>query len=132
GYDNRPLKSASFEAKVSNGANAILEFRGKLSKVGVADIGFVLPENLSDAGLQLKVSVKEKQATENIVMEIQYQDHAVGINFYPEGKNLVHGVINRMTFKAADKYGYGFPFEGKVVTMEGVEISTIKSDKDGS
>lgn len=132
GYDNTPLKSASFSATAFNGASAIYDVRGKLGKDGNAHIGFRLPDNLLNDGLKLNISIKEKQATESIVIDIPFQDHAVQVDFYPEGKNLVHGVINRMSFKATDKYGSDFPFEGKVVTMEGVEISSIKSDRLGA
>lgn len=129
-FDNEPLKSASFAATLFDGTNKVIHKKEKLNKEGVGSIEIKLPDN-AKGELTLNLSVDHKGAVENVQIEIPVQSEEVTLNFYPEGKNLVHGVINRMAFKAIDRSGRGFPFSGRVITNDGVEIGTINSDEKG-
>lgn len=130
-FYNEPLKSAPFQVSAANGNYTVFELRGKLEKNGIANVNLNLPKNILEDGIKVKVAVQQKQANETVEVYIPVQADPVDLNFYPEGGNLVHGTINRMSFKATDRSGNDFPFEGKVITPEGVELMTINSDKRG-
>ncbi len=62
-------------------------------------------------------------------IERKSNDYEVG--FFPEGGNLVAGIVNRVAFKVADQLGRGHYAEGEVIDDEGNVIASLKTDVAG-
>ncbi len=56
---------------------------------------------------------------------------AYTINFFPEGGNLVSGVVNTVAFKATDANGYPVAAKGIVKDSQGNTVTAIKTIHDG-
>lgn len=55
----------------------------------------------------------------------------IRIEFFPEGGNLVQGLLNTVAFKASDENGLPIIFNGVVKNENGTEVATINSYHDG-
>ncbi|MCH5720478.1 hypothetical protein [Niabella hibiscisoli] len=53
------------------------------------------------------------------------------ISFYPEGGNMVKGLLNIIAFKAIDKYGMPLSVEGEIKSETGEVVTNFKSQHDG-
>ncbi|MGN7785667.1 hypothetical protein ACTJIJ_14150 [Niabella sp. 22666] len=51
--------------------------------------------------------------------------------FFPEGGNLVKGLLNIVAFKAVDKYGMPLSIEGEIKSETGEVVTSFKSQHDG-
>ena len=55
-------------------------------------------------------------------------EELMDISFYPEGGDLVNGILSKLAFKAIGPDGYGREIEGKIVDGSGAEIYKFKSN----
>lgn len=51
--------------------------------------------------------------------------------FFPEGGNMIRGLLNIIAFKAIDQYGMPLPVEGEIKSETGELVTTFKSSHDG-
>lgn len=51
--------------------------------------------------------------------------------FFPEGGNMVKGLLNIVAFKAIDRYGMPLPVEGEIKSETGELVTSFKSQHDG-
>jgi hypothetical protein len=51
--------------------------------------------------------------------------------FFPEGGNMIKGLLNIIAFKAVDRYGMPLPVEGEIKSETGELVTTFKSLHDG-
>jgi hypothetical protein len=49
------------------------------------------------------------------------------VSFYPEGGNLLEGVLSKVAFKAININGYSETVSGKLVDLNGIEITTVET-----
>ena len=52
-------------------------------------------------------------------------DFDYDVSFFPEGGNLIEGVLCRIAFKALNRNGYSETISGEIVDENGTEITTI-------
>ena len=66
-----------------------------------------------------------------IKRELEKADKVINMRFYPEGGNLVAGLMSRVAFEATDPNGSPMSVTGKVVNKQGDVLAEFKSGHEG-
>lgn len=53
------------------------------------------------------------------------------LNFFPEGGDIIKGIVNKVAFKAHDQFGRPITIRGQVLNAQGKQVDTIRSVHDG-
>ena len=91
---------------------------------------FRLPETIAPGTAVLSVTAG-KEAKNRILEPIPIQQGAVGVEFFPESGELVHGVANRVYFFAHDAQEKPVHVQGRVVDGQGGEVVAVQTIHDG-
>ncbi|MFC2124751.1 TonB-dependent receptor plug domain-containing protein [Bacteroidota bacterium] len=81
----------------------------------------VLPDNTSVISGKKKTQNMDLKTTENLELK------PVRIRFFPEGGNMVEGLVNYIAFKANDQSGHGVKVKGIIKDSLGTEITAFES-----
>ena len=54
-------------------------------------------------------------------------DYDFDVSFFPEGGNLVDGVVNKIAFKALNANGHPEKISGRLINENGIEIATVET-----
>ena len=143
-----------------NSEGVLMETRLLLSEKGVAAGDIHLPLTIPDGNYKLKaytdrmknfeesffftryLYINNPQYAERITRtdlranrrfnrDLQNLDEEMSVVFFPEGGEMITGVVNRIAFKAVDGRGRGLNAEGVVIDESGKELVHFKTRHDG-
>lgn len=109
-----------------NGASLFSE-KIKTDEEGNATVEIKLPENLETSEGLLNITIDYDGVRESISRSIPIVLNRIQFELYPEGGDLVDGQNTRIGFQALNEYDKPTDIEGKVVDIDGNEISQFKS-----
>jgi len=129
--DGAPVTNLEFEFAAKIGDKTFRQGKQKTDREGVALIQVTLPEDLLQHPVTLNIKAKHKKKVETRTIIIPTPDSFVNLEFFPEGSNLINGIKTNIAFKAIDRYGNPFDFEGEVINQKEVVVSKLKTYHDG-
>jgi hypothetical protein len=94
---------------------------------GEADFQFRLPDRVGPGKARVKVVVKDDTATEELVKTLPVLVPRLGVEFFPEGGNLVAGLPNRVYFRVRTRLGKPADMTGVVVDGRGRDVLKVQS-----
>lgn len=62
-----------------------------------------------------------------LAVPIPIRQQKIDLQFFPEGGNLINGIVNKVAFKAIDENGQPFNFKGLIVSSSGEVLSAAES-----
>lgn len=130
-YFQEPLKGANYQWLLKSGEGWQAEGKGKFDKDGKSGLSLVLPDEFSEDGLDLLVTLTYRKVPERLHIHIPVPSEKLHVQFFPEGGSLVAGIPNTLVIKAYDAYGNDFPFLGRIIDEEGRELGQVESDESG-
>ena len=101
---------------------------------GIYNLNYKLPENVTQAELKFKNNSKgvfnkntDEFYKETLIIDKDYLD----VQFFPEGGQLVDGIISTVGFKAIDYTGLGIKVNGNIKDNNDKVVTTFASNKLG-
>lgn len=128
---NTPLAQQVFTAVYSLNGEQIKKFDAKTDDNGRAKVIFRLPKNLNTNDGLLNIMIAYKGQTESISRSIPINLGNIDLQFYPEGGELIEGMIGGIGFKALDEFGKAADIAGKVYDENDRVVATIASYHQG-
>ncbi|MCQ2397351.1 MAG: MG2 domain-containing protein, partial [Lentisphaeria bacterium] len=92
---------------------------------------FVLPKEIAEGDGTLNFTVMDGGVLETAGKSIPILLDNYSVDFYPEGGELVAGVVNRVYVEAVQKNGIGADIQGRVLAKDGTEVAKYASVFDG-
>ncbi|MBE6200305.1 MAG: hypothetical protein E7138_08460 [Rikenellaceae bacterium] len=92
---------------------------------------FDLPEVVGNYTERKMMRMNSIAAEYKVKRTIEKREKSVNVKFYPEGGNLVAGLPSRVAFEATNAGGTPLNIEGKILSAEGVEVTTFKVNHEG-
>ncbi|RYY48499.1 MAG: hypothetical protein EOO06_10080 [Chitinophagaceae bacterium] len=132
---------------VDNSGKVVLKKMYRLDSLGSTGADFELSKDIPSGTYAINaytmwmLNFPDFLFKKNIV--VYGEDHAVkvggkkplntrtSIQFFPEGGNIISGVINRMAFKATDINGFPVNIVGEIKDAEGKKVAGLTSEHDG-
>lgn len=121
--DDSPLPDHDFTYTVMLGGKQALEASGKTDKEGKALIRFTLPDPLSTADGLLRVKLDYEGNPESISRSVPLLSSTLRIGIYPEGGDLVTGLLSRVAFLALDEWGKPADIRARIETEDGKTVT---------
>src|SRR5690606_17744163 len=101
-YFQEPLKGASYHWLLKNGDAWQVEGKGKLDKSGASGFSQVLPDGISEQGLNLLLTVVHRKISEKLHVRVPVRSEDLRVSFFPEGGAWVAGMPGTLMIKAYD------------------------------
>jgi hypothetical protein len=92
---------------------------------GTVALSFPLPAAIQTSSAVLRVWVVDGKQEEMFVRPIPLVVPQVRVEFFPEGGDLVAGVVNRVYFRARTPCGRPTEFAGRVIDGQGREVAAL-------
>jgi len=90
-------------------------------------IGNINGENRGSSGSGGNWGSKENSINPANLMNPDNRDSDYDVSFFPEGGNLIEGVLCRIAFKALNRNGYSETISGEIVDENGTEITIAQT-----
>ncbi|MCE9544641.1 MAG: hypothetical protein K8T25_03865 [Planctomycetia bacterium] len=103
----------------------------KLSSNGTYQVRLSLPKKIEKGEGQLAVIVDDGGTRETSAKTIPINLGKVAVEFYPEGGDLVAGLVNRVYFAARNPTDEPVHIEGHVLDAAGKEVAQVTTTKEG-
>ncbi|MCP4443429.1 MAG: hypothetical protein GY810_31385 [Aureispira sp.] len=129
--ENKPLAHHTFDFVVSLDGQELKRGNSKTGAEGRTKIEFQLPNSLSSNDGLLNVLFSYKGQTESISRSIPIALGNIDLVFYPEGGELIEGMICGVGFKALDEFGKPADVEGNIMDVNDKIVATFKSYHQG-
>ncbi len=126
-----PLAHYVFNYVVSIAGKTIRKADGKTDALGRANVRFDLPKYLNSNDGLLNIMIAYQGQTESISRSIPIVLGNIDLAFYPEGGELVEGMIGGVAFKAVDEFGKPADIKGKVYDQNDKIVATLESYHQG-
>lgn len=126
-----PLAATPVTASVRVGGEALPPIAARTDARGEVLVRFTLPAALPGADVSLTVLVDDAGVTESISRAVPVRGEEVRVGLFPEGGELVTGLVSRVYFEATDAHGEAVDVEGAVVDDRGDVVVDVASVKDG-
>ena len=104
---------------------------GTVSEDGAWSTSFVLPKTTPAESLSMSLTVSHGEITETRWFPIPLSRGEVQTHFYPEGGELVAGMVNRVYVETVDKGGAPVDVEADIVDGSGEVVTSVKTNRDG-
>jgi len=98
---------------------------------GVVIVSGKLPAKLASGEGLLTVLVEDSDVTESISRSIPIVMANLGLDFFPEGGDLVEGLPSRVYFEAQNRHGEPADVEGYIEDDQGERLASFSSVHDG-
>ena len=139
--DGGPVKDRDVETTVNiddqlydaSGAPSGKTFPGKTDAFGQVLVRFKLPPNIERGQASLSVKFDDVSVIETIVRPIPLILKKLQVEFFPEGGDLVAGVVNRVYFQALTTLGKPAQMQGTLMEDDKalpVTAATLHDDKE--
>lgn len=129
--ENQPLSGFEVKYIASINGTKLSENKAKTDETGTSYIKFDLPENLTSNDGLLNVMITYEGKTESISRSIPITLGNIDLSFYPEGGDLVDGLITNVAFKAVNEFGKPADIEAVVKDNEGKIVAEFSSFHNG-
>ncbi len=127
----QPLAQQVFTAVVSLDGGEVKRFDAKTNAEGRAKVVFNLPQKLTTNDGLLNIMIQYQGQTESISRSVPITLGNIDLEFYPEGGELVEGMICGVGFKALDEFGKPADIEGKIYDQNDRVVATLESYHQG-
>lgn len=118
-------KEINYQVKYAN--KSLQSGKIKTDEQGEIKFSFPSPNNPSEIGnifLSLTSAKGEKIAK---IIPIKVVATALDVQFFPEGGNLVEGLVSKIAIKAINNTGLGTDISGKIVDNEDAEVASFQT-----
>ncbi|MEM7036926.1 MAG: MG2 domain-containing protein, partial [Bacteroidota bacterium] len=129
--ENQPLTNHKFKYIATLDGGKLVELDGQTDKSGKARLRVSLPDELNTTDGLVNVMIDFEGLTESISRSIPIVLNKIGIEFFPEGGDLVSGLQSKVAFRALNEFGKPADIEGVVIDDQGAEVGTLKSFHQG-
>jgi hypothetical protein len=103
----------------------------KIDDKGRCTVSFDLPKEIARGDGSLAFAIEDGGVVENATKTIPILLQTVDLTMFPEGGDLVSGLSSRMYFQAKTPVGKPADLAGVVVSDDGAEVATFKSEHEG-
>lgn len=125
--ENKALGSTPVKYSAKIEGTAIVEGTAISDASGKAAIRFRLPKELKTPDGLLQVLIDFEGATESISRSIPIVLNRIGLDFFPEGGDLVQGILSRVAFLARNEFGKPADVAGVVIDSKGSVVARFES-----
>jgi hypothetical protein len=129
--ENKALANQKIKFVASVNGEKIVEQADVTDEEGIKYVKFTLPKKLSSNDGLLNVMIDYNGSTESISRSIPIVLNTVQFTAFPEGGDMVCGVLNNVAFKALNEFNKPADVEGIVVTEKGSRVATFSSFHQG-
>lgn len=129
--ENQPLSNYSVKYMVQLNGQKLTESKLTSDNEGLAYVKFQLPNELTTNDGLLNVMIDYEGRTESISRSVPITLGNIELGFYPEGGDLVDGLISKMAFKALNEFGKPADIKGIIKDNEGNTITNFESFHNG-
>lgn len=129
--ENNPLSNFDVKYVASINGTKLSENKAKTDAAGISYLKFDLPENLTSNDGLLNVLLTYEGKTESISRSVPITLGNISLSFYPEGGDLVDGLITNVAFKALNEFGKPADIEAIVKDNEGKTVAEFSSFHNG-
>ncbi|MFQ5708975.1 MAG: hypothetical protein ACE5HO_16070 [bacterium] len=129
--EGESIRELEFEFTVRSGTRAFKKGKQETDEKGIAQIEFPLPEDMAQHLITLNIKAKHRMQVESRTIVIPTPYPFVRLEFFPESGALISDIRTDIAFRALDRYGDPFDFEGEVINQREELITTLKSFHDG-
>lgn len=92
---------------------------------------FDLPEQEGNYKERKMIRMNSINQKYKVMRTIEKREKSVNLKFFPEGGNMVLGLKSKVAFEITNPNGLPLQLEGKIVSKEGVAITTFKTNHEG-
>lgn len=113
--------------QINYGSKTLITDKIKSNDKGEVRISFPTPINQDIMG-KIKISLdlgKGNKVVKSI--PIKFVSDAIDVQFFPEGGNLVQGLVSKVGIKAINSIGLGLDVSGKIFDNTGTEITSFQT-----
>jgi len=130
-YDalNRDVENVSFTYNVLAGKESVVKSRTRTSLQNNDTIKIILPDQYTGAAM-VRITGNHKGEPLDTAYRIP-AIHAVHVDFFPEGGNIIYGLESKIAFKAQNLLGEPVYIAGYIVDRDGTLITAIEAEHDG-
>lgn len=125
------LAAHAFDYVVNLDGKKVKTGKGKTNDLGRAYLQFDLPQKLATNDGLLNVLLQYKGQTESISRSIPIVLGNIDLAFYPEGGDLIEGMICGVAFKALNEFGKPADVKGNIIDGQGTVVATFDSYHQG-
>jgi len=129
--EGEPIKNLKLEFAAKMLDKTFKKGEQKTDGEGIAQIEYALPEDIAQHLITLNIKAKHRKKVETRTIVNTTPDAFVKLEFFPESGNLINEIRTDIAFRAFDRYGNPFDFEGEVINQRAEIISKLKSFHDG-
>ena len=129
--ENQPLSNYNIKYIAQLNGQKLIEKKMNTDESGLAYMRFELPENLTTNDGLLNVMIDYEGKTESISRSVPITLGNIDLGFYPEGGDLVDGLISKVAFKALNEFGKPADIKGVVKDNEGNTVIDFESFHNG-
>lgn len=129
--ENKPLSQYKIKYVASVDGEKVLEESATTDAIGQKQIRFFLPNKLKSADGLLNIMIEYQGQTESVSRSIPILLNNINLSFFPEGGDLVDGLMSTVAFKAVNEFGKPADVEGFISDESGKRITTFSSFHNG-
>ncbi len=129
--ENQPLANYGVKYTVQLNGQKLTESKLTSDNEGLAYVKFQLPNELTTNDGLLNVMIDYEGRTESISRSVPITLGNIELGFYPEGGDLVDGLISKMAFKALNEFGKPADIKGVVKDDDDNTITNFESFHNG-
>ena len=129
--ENQPLSNYNIKYIAQLNGQKLIEKKMNTDESGLAYMRFELPENLTTNDGLLNVMIDYEGKTESISRSVPITLGNIDLGFYPEGGDLVDGLISKVAFKALNEFGKPADIKGVIKDNDDNTITNFESFHNG-
>jgi hypothetical protein len=128
---NRSLSSHYVKYVLLNKGFVEQTYSAKSDGEGLVNLKITVPPKAKPGDLILNVETQYEGQTESVSRAIPIAGEEVILKFYPEGGELVSGLVSQVGFLAMDKNGEPVEVSGDIIDSKGERVAAFNSVKNG-
>lgn len=129
--ENQPLSNYGVKYIVQLNGQKLTESKLTSDSKGLVYVKFQLPNDLATNDGLLNVMIDYEGRTESISRSIPITLGNIELGFYPEGGDLVDGLISKVAFKALNEFGKSADIKGVIKDNNDNTITNFESFHNG-
>ncbi|MBW6482347.1 MAG: hypothetical protein K0B10_04730 [Vicingaceae bacterium] len=129
--ENQPLSNYAVKYIVQLNGQKLTASKLISDNEGLAYVKFQLPNELTTNDGLLNVMIDYEGRTESISRSVPITLGNIELGFYPEGGDLVDGLISKMAFKALNEFGKPADIKGVIKDNDDNTITNFESFHNG-
>ncbi len=122
-----PIENAKVNYTLTANKKEYLVGNETTNSEGISTINIPIDNQIKDKLIQIKLSIKHKKLKEQISYTIPKPSLPLIVNFFPEGNDVISGLVNKMAITVSDSNDNYFDFEGKLFNSKNEEVLSFNS-----